>query len=155
MKIEATRRRFLAFVGVAAPAAPLVAKAAVEKEMAALSGVKLGANVGVGIPYSGIMDAAAPGSSGGIDVWDAADKFFSVFGMPEHIKENFVRRSREINAIDPDIAVKRSWSFAVKVQAQRERNLEKMQQGMVESIAQTRREKAFRKLTGFSWPFYC
>lgn len=151
MKIEATRRRFLAFVGVAAPAAPLVAKAAIEKEIAGLSGVQLGASAGIGIPYSGVM--SAPGE-GGFDVADAADKFFSVFGLPEHVNENMIQRSRDVRSIDPDIAVKRSWSFAAKVQEQRQRNLEKMRQGMVDGIAQTRREKAFRKLTGFSWPFY-
>lgn len=153
MKIEATRRKFLAFLGAAVPAAPLAAKAAVEKEIANLSGVNLGANIGIGVPYLGSISADVPGG-GGIDVADAAEKFVSVFGIPEHIRDNLHRHSREVRAIDPDIAVKRSWSFAVKVQAQRERNLAKMQKGMLDGLAQARREKAFRTLTGFNWPFY-
>lgn len=152
MKISATRRKFLAFLG-AAPVAPIVAKAAVEKEIAGIANIDLGISSGIGVPYSAIMDGA-PNASGGVDVMEAAGTFFEVFGVPEHIKDNLARRAFEVHAIDPDIAVKRSWSFAVKVQAQRERNLEKLRKGVADGIAQSRREKAFRKVTGFSWPFY-
>lgn len=153
MKIAATRRGFLAFLG-AAPVAPIVAKAAVEKEVASLAGVTLGGagSNAIGLPYSGIMDSGQ--ASGGIDVMDAAQMFMSTFGVPEHVRDNLARRSRAVHTIDPDIAVKRSWSFAVKIQAQRERNLATMEKGMLDGIAQTQREKAFRKLSGFSWPFY-
>lgn len=154
MKFDGSRRKVLALLG-AAPAAPLAAKAIIDKELAALSGVLPGAP-SVRIPYGGpCVEAPSPFSSGPtVDAERLATEFFELFGLPEHVEDDFRRQAASVSYFDPDIAAKRSWSNSVKIATQRERNLSKLRDGMRNRIAQDRKAKAFRQIAGFSWPFY-
>lgn len=149
MKFSATRRGVLALLG-AAPAAPLMAKAVIEKEMAALSGVNLGAAYGIGLPNGPPCVEA----SSEPDSLSLAGEYLDLFGLPSHIEDQFFRQSRNISSIDPDLLAKRTWSWSVKVLTQRERNLQNMRRQVKDGIARNRTEKAFRKIAGFNWPFY-
>lgn len=154
MKFSATRRGVLALLG-AAPAAPLAAKAMLDKELAVLTGVS--PNIAGSIPHAygspppQYLDATA---STGPDAETLAADFFDLFGLPDHIRDQLYERSRPVSYFDPDIAAKRSWSHSVKVATQRERNFAQLKEKMRDGIAQNRKTKAFKKVTGFYWPFY-
>lgn len=150
MKFSATRRGVLALLG-AAPAAPLAAKAIVDEQLAKMTGVQFGAGGGR-IPYSDSADAGPPTAS--VNAEKLALEFFELFGVPEHVDDEYRRESLSITYLDPDIAAKKSWSHSVKIATQRQRNYEKLKDGMRHRLAKNRKTKAFRELTGFDWPYW-
>lgn len=151
MKFSGSRRKVLALLG-AAPAVPLAAKAALDQEMARLSGISIDKGISeIGAPSQSPMGSYdVPGQS----AEELASEFFNLFGIPEHIRDNYERASRRIDCFDPDIAAKRSWSHSVRVITQRQRNLSRMMENTKHGIAQSRKSKAFREVAGFNWPFW-
>lgn len=151
MKFAATRRGFLSLLG-AAPAAPLAAKSIIDEHLAGMTGIEFGA-VGGRTPYSNHCEPPGAVISNGRSE-ELAKEFFNVFGLPEHIEEDFRRDSQNVTYFDPDIAAKRSWSHSVKMLTQRQRNFGKLKDGMRHRIAKDRKTKAFRELTGYDWPYW-
>lgn len=152
MTISLGRRGFLSLLG-AAPAAPLLAKKALEEQLAGATGVDLFASTSTPSLYWNCPPTAI--SSSGLsyeDALSAAKNYMRLFGIPEHVEHEIDERVREVRALDPDIAAKRSWSWSVKVQEQRNRNKARLRKRFEDEIAQTTRRKAFRTVAGFDWP---
>ncbi len=143
--IAATRRRFFSFVG----ASPLAARAAAEKGMAEVIGIN--AN-GLGNPNSG----GAPLGGGDDSYRDqiiASGRFVETFGIPEVIESVIREQSRWVASLDPDIANKRSWSMAVKVMTQRQRNYDREINRIKRRSSHFGGLATLRKIIGFEWPW--
>lgn len=111
------RRKFLALMGMAPAAAPLVAKAALEKEAATYAGIKgLG-----GLAAPPIPESPVSGSS------DKASRVLRTILSDKKMRDEFESLTyesyRHISALDPDIACLRSYSLAAKIAFQRQRNV--------------------------------
>lgn len=150
----ATRRKFLGILGVGAASAPLAAKEALDKSIGdlALRGDE-------GLPV-------VPSTGGNIGGWrernaersesipKALDWIRGNNGkLPEHIERSYREEASYVQALDPDIACKRSWSMSVKINEQRQRNY---QRNVERYLAQDERMKvrdAFEKAVGFKWPW--
>lgn len=146
------RRSFLALIG----AAPVAGKAAIDAEIAK----------GVGMDLSGLGNAAMglPGGSYGVlagsldDVpyekrlIGAAD-YIKLFGLPQSVEANFRDQAKYVTCLDPDIASKRSWSMAVKIMTQRERNYHRAVERVKVAGWQERGRQNLKKLLGFDWPW--
>lgn len=116
--MQATRRRFLAFLGGAAAAGPSAAKATMQS-------LDLGA-VGVNLrdPYDGPPQACV---SGGRDVDWAADRLRS---FKEMLPANIDRQRREfvVRFLDADTAALRSVSLVRKIERTRDKEFERARQ---------------------------
>ena len=129
-----------------APAAPLAAKAMADKAVADMAGVSLlGGNPG------------APSASGMIaydqavqaDAWKAKVLRFLANGkLPDWVDDHIRKNNQHVGFLDPDIASKRSWSFNVKVAAQRERNIERQRQNIVDGPKRQLLSQEFQQTWG-------
>ena len=133
-------------------AAPLAAKAAADAEIAKLAGVALD-----GAPAREYSTGYGPPVAGGMDDYNqarlAAADYVKVVGVPDFVKEQLRRSSQYVSCLDPDLASKRSWSMAVKIATQRERNYARQLELLDHSSWHTRSSMAFKKLTGWDWPW--
>lgn len=147
------RRGFLGFLGVGAAASPLAAKAAADELTAAVT---------TGLAPAGPSIAAAGetlyGSHPPLSMDQLGDTYLKmshylkfVGALPEHVDETLRQESKHLYGFDADIAVKKSWSFAVKVQEQRERNYRRAVERMHKLGPRELKHRAFKKLTGFDW----
>jgi hypothetical protein len=144
-----TRRTFFGFMGTA----PLAAKAAAEAEIANSMNM---------IHFNGLGDATMRLPGGiphAIDdvsyekkLIGAAD-YIKLFGVPEAMEYRIRDESRYVSSLDPDIACKRSWSMAVKIMTQRERNYHRSVERMKVAGWQERGKQALKKTLGFDWPW--
>lgn len=118
-----TNRRALLKMLRFAPAAPLALKAAADKAIGDLVGIS---NVGyAGPPPSGGISGGAPVSISGDDWKKKVLRFLAKNTLPDWVDEELRLRNRNVGYLDPDIACKRSWSMAVKIATQRERNIQR------------------------------
>lgn len=136
------RRKVMAFLGAAPVAAGAAAKAA-------------GLSVdGLGLARSpGSLGALAPssvGSGGGLTetYGQKMARFFLKHAMPEWLIEEGREDTREVTKLDPDIAIK-CWSMAIKIQAQRERNLKRWLQYKRGNGLRARQRELFEQEHGF------
>lgn len=79
--------------------------------------------------------------------------WIKLFGVPDVIKEEFRQNSKWVEALDPDIAAKRSWSMSVKVQEQRQRNYQRQIESIQMRGWQEKKRGVLKDLLGFQWPF--
>lgn len=149
--LHATRRRFFGLVGTA----PLAAKAATDAEIARLMGNGhpdgLG-NASLGLSYGGPPGSAIAEMPYEKRIIGAAD-YIRMFGLPEQMEFELRDRARNVCYLDPDIAVKRSWSMAVKIMTQRQRLYDREIERMKRSGWMQRGRDGLKKLLGFEWPW--
>jgi hypothetical protein len=143
----ASRRNILKLLGVTPAAAPLAAKAAADSEIAKLAGLALDSapprqyapSYGMGEDYLKARVAAAD--------------YVKLLGVPDFVKEQLRRNAQYVSCLDPDLAAKRSWSMAVKIVTQRERNFERQLELLSHSSWHAKSMVAFKKITGWEWPW--
>lgn len=150
--MRTSRRTFFGWMGTT----PLAAKAAADKVVGDL----MGGN------YNGLGDSSMRlhGGSAGIPKISApcipyeqrlirASDYIKLAGVPDWVESNLRDRSKGIYSLDADIANKRSWSMAVKIMTQRQRNYEKELAKIHQSAWIHRGQSIFERLTGFDWPW--
>jgi hypothetical protein len=87
------------------------------------------------------------------NVYLSAANYVMAFGMPDFVEADLRGRANDVHHIDYDIAIKRSWSLSVKVATQRERNYKELCERYKKFGTHTHKKNAFKKLTGFYWPW--
>lgn len=149
----ATRRRFLSILGVGAISAPIAAKEAADAEVLKLTGITSN-TIASG---TGLSEAAADirhSSKDELSRCENASKYLMRYSkLPDHVEANIRDNARYVNYLDYDIASKRSWSLAVKVQEQRQRNYERNLARYREGNSYDLAQKAFEAVSGFKWPW--
>lgn len=155
--MQANRRKFLSFLGLGAAAGPLAVKAAGDAEIAKLA--NLGAH---GLQVGGF---GLPDGSPAVQSYDTgykmsyedtviqASDLIKFAGIPEVIKARVRENSQYVHGLDIDLASKKSWSMAVKVQEQRERNYRRHIEAMENAGWKERGQQALQKTLGFRWPW--
>ena len=144
------RRKFLQVFGVGAASAPLAAKAASDQAIQNLVGISQTV-----IPTTSI--GAEARFSDSPDDWhnqmdNAASWLRAGKALPDAVLEPLRREAEYIDGFDVDIASKKSWSMAAKVQEQRIRNLDRKIKSFETGSYKTVRAAA-EKALGFKWPF--
>lgn len=148
----ANRRRFLSLLGVGAASAPLAAKAAADAEIAKLANIgAYGIQVG-GIELPGVPQALQQVYSYEQTIVKASD-YIKLFGIPDVIKQRIRDNSQYVHGLDVDLASKKSWSMAVKIQEQRTRNYNRQIKEMEAAGWKERGRQALQKTMGFTWPW--
>lgn len=142
------RRKFMQLLGIGTASAPLAAKAVAEAEMAKLAGINT--------TILGVGTAGTPhGSSMGVPQTESFVKmgdYMRMFGkVPNHVERETRDRTRTVYALDPDLVAKKSWSFSVKLQEQRQRNYDREIARFREMGWYERAQEGFEKATGFQW----
>lgn len=154
--MQANRRRFLSLLGVGAASAPLAAKVAADSEIAKLVGARSQAlaSTGLGLHDSGLpaVQSIGNGLTHQQKLIGAAD-YIKMFGLPEVVEFELRDQSKWINALDPDLACKKSWSMSVKIAEQRQRNYQRAVERMQKTGWQQRKRSAIKTVLGFEWPF--
>lgn len=148
----ATRRKFLGILGVGAASAPLAAKEALDKSIADL--VMRGQEAAPLAPSSELLTPYLDDR----DEWRgrvelAAQWLRAGNPVPDHVEKKMRNDASYVSALDPDIANKRSWSMAVKIAAQRERQYEEAKARMLNGNTDHKGKKALEELIGFRWPW--
>ncbi|MGY3393456.1 hypothetical protein ACVWW6_006047 [Bradyrhizobium sp. USDA 3311] len=152
----ATRRRFLALLGVGSVSAPIAAKAAAEAEAAKLAGISGGLSAGAG---GSLPSTCAPSADSGLRWLPYEERlekialYVRTVGLPRVVEQEFWERARSVTALDPDIAGKRSWSLAAKIHEQRQRNYRRLLDEIEARPVQLAKRSAFQKLLGFELPW--
>jgi len=148
------RRTFLSLLG----AAPIAGKAAADAEIAKATGIWTADGLGnASMGLIGGIEVAPPSTVGENIAYEkrltgAAD-YIKAFGLPEVVRFELQDRAKYVSALDPDIACKRSWSMAVKIMTQRERNFEREVKRMEMSGWQQRKKSLLKGVLGFDWPW--
>lgn len=146
------RRSFLALLG----ASPVAAKAAVDAEVAKGMGLNVSglATGGSGQPPQG------RGYAGETErvPWETkllnTSDHVKMFGLPQFADDEMRESARDLyGGLDIDIANKRSWSMAVKVMTQRQRNYDRALARIHDAAWHQRGRTALKTLLGFSWPW--
>lgn len=141
------RRKFLQILGVGTAAAPLAAKAAIEKETLALTGGTRDAIATGALNYVSAPASQTDETSTRIKMSD----HMKLFGVPAHVLERITEESKWVYSLDFDIANKRSWSLAAKVHEQRQRNLQRKLQQLRVGGARFMARSLFAKTFGFEF----
>lgn len=141
------RRRFFGLMG----AAPLAAKAAADEAIAKAAGLGP-ASQGVGMTDAGSAALAprAPYISHEARIRKISSHI-KLFGLPTHAENELRQHCYQVQALDPDIACKKSWSMSVKIMTQRERNFQAAVARMRDEPAKWEGRQAMYKLFGFDW----
>ena len=149
------RRRFLSLLGIGAAGAPLAAKAAADAEIAKLAGISQSALSTTGIGLSAGMPQPVGGATGSSykQMMIGASDYVRMFGVPEVIEYELRDQSKWVAALDPDLASKKSWSMAVKILEQRQRNYERSVERLKKAGWQQKKRSAIKTLLGFDWPW--
>jgi hypothetical protein len=126
-------------------AAPLAAKAAVDKAVANAAGV---AETGLTPGYLG-----CPASTGDAHQASTVLSWLKVFGLPEFERERIWNESQHVSHLDADIAAKRSWSMSVKIAHQRQRNFHQRLASAERHLVHQVKRDEMAKATGWSWWF--
>lgn len=140
------RRSLLKMLGMAPMAAPLAAKVATDSQIAKLAGVALEGTPAAQGPYVFSANEYAERQI-------TASNYAKLMGIPDFVKEALRRETQHVYALDPDLAAKRSWSMSVKIATQRERNYNRRIAALEYAVWSARSHLAFKKLTGWDWPF--
>lgn len=137
------RRKMLGLLGMT----PLAAKAAAEQEVAGLTQLR-----GSPLPRGRLPDPIElPGMNSRADHTSQLATYVRTFGLPAHVEREVRRQARYVTSLDPDIACKRSWSLNVKIQHQRERNVEYQIERYAERDWWQKAQKQFKVMTGLDW----
>jgi hypothetical protein len=154
----ATRRRFLALLGVGSVSAPLAAKAALDTSIATEMG--LGLNYGFGgnaavlaFGQGGVAPNEATPSIPYQERLIRSSDFVRLAGLPEVTRRQLRDGAKNVFSLDPDISCKRSWSMSVKVMTQRQRNYERSIQRIHDSAWNQRKLDVLKSALGFEWPW--
>lgn len=156
-----TRRRFMALLGVGTAAGPLAAKQVLDASVSDLTTLRgySAAALAPGADLHG-LDAGMPAQTAGDSAASYANSrrlmstYLRVWGKPpDHVDDIMRRSARYVQALDPDIAAKRSWSMSVKIQEQRQRNYERELERYRTGGAFETMKEGFRNLTGFDWSY--
>ena len=156
--MKPNRRRFLSLLGVGAAAGPLAVKAATDAEIGSSMGmlsIKGFGSTALGLAgFSGPPAQAQQGPNISYEkrLIDAAD-YIKMFGVPEVMEFELRDQARYVGSFDPDIACKQSWSMAVKIMTQRERNYQRAVERVEKSGWQQRKRSALKTILGFEWPW--
>jgi hypothetical protein len=152
--MKPNRRGFLSLLGAGTAAGPLAVKAAVEAESASLMNMATtGLNGGYGI---GEPAESATQSGSYISYEDrviGVSDYIKMFGVPKSIEETYRLNAQYVNALDPDIVCKRSWSMCVKIQEQKQRNYQRQIENLTQRGIQQRAFKTIKTVLGFDWPW--
>ena len=144
------RRRFLTILG----ATPIAAKVAADEVVAKAAGVKM---TGLGTQMAWLPGGELPQANPTPIPYDErqarALAHLDMFGVPGWVEQELRGYASEVSALDPDLAAKRSWSMAVKIAEQRERNYRQRLELMREAVRHSRERSLLRKLLGFDWPW--
>ena len=142
------RRKFLRFMGVNAVAMPLAAKTAADNAIADLA--LRGADASP-------LACAAPGMVSGGDFDEdlvKAKAYLAAFGKPpSFVIASAEKESRRVYFLEPDIASKKSWSMAFKINEQRKRNLKEEIERRTNPDLWHNTAREFTRKMGFSWPW--
>ena len=154
--MKPNRRRFLSLLGVGAAAGPLAVKAAADAEIGSSMGML---NIkGFGSTALGLSSGQPPDAEQVAYIpyekrlIGAAD-YIKMFGIPEVMEFELRDQARYVGSFDPDIACKQSWSMAVKIMTQRERNYQRAVERVEKSGWQQRKRSALKTILGFEWPW--
>ena len=146
-----SRRGVAKLLGLTPAALPLATKAAVDAEIGGLSGVS--SRGAASIAYD--SPNGFPSTSG--TDYDkarlAAADYVKLMGVPDFARETMRRSAGYVGVLDADIAAHRSWSMSVKILTQRERNLDRQIESIAHTAWKSRRQSAFKALTGWEWPW--
>src|SRR5438132_75451 len=82
-----------------------------------------------------------------------AKQWLRITGIPDALLQRIKKDCDRVSSLDPDIAAKRSWSMAVKVITQRERNIQRAVESYTENNDYYGMRLTMTKLLGFEWPF--
>lgn len=147
--ISATRRKFMSMVGVGAAASPLAVKRAADQAAMGLTGVK------VSTPDRDAAGAVPEWETSNNDKYLNTADFIQAFGLPEVIRREIWQEAGDrIYYLDPDLAVKRSWSLSVKFQEQRQRNYKRAIASIQERANEKRARALLKSTTGIDyWPW--
>ncbi len=119
-----SRRSVLQLLGLAPVAGPLAAKAATDAAIAEAVGIsKIASGSGPEFLTGAGSINAAPLQSNEANWQSKVFAFLRQGAIPHWAEEKIRAECRYVPCLDPDIANKRSWSMAVKIQTQRERNV--------------------------------
>lgn len=148
------RRRFLSLMGIGAASAPLAARELADGKIADLAGIQTNGDLSSG---QGLSDASSDlvcADKSRRRAIESATKYLLKHGkLPDHVEEKMRDDARHVHSLEYDIANKRSWSLAVKVQAQRQRNYEREVNRYRKGGSYSETQKAFKAITGFEWPW--
>lgn len=146
------RRNVLKMLGLGTAAAPLAAKEALEGDALKLT------RIGMGYDAPPIAGAGPAGtlSGGPQEVSQTYSKMASWLSktgyVPPHVEAYVRDASKAVHRLDPDIAIKRSWSLAAKIHEQRKRNYATQIEGVKNPRGTFEAgQEAFEKLVGFRW----
>jgi hypothetical protein len=140
------RRRFLKLMGVSTAAAPMAAKAAADREALKLT------TPNYNTPLSGnLIQAPQAFNDATQDQLIRQAEHVRLFGLPRHIEASLRERAAYVSCLDADLVVKRSWSFSVKIQEQRQRNYRRLVEGYEKAGWYERAQKTFAEMTGIKW----
>jgi len=139
--MEASRRSLLKFLGMAPVAAPMMAKEVAESAASDLIGLSAS-------HYSGTMGPQLSPTSGDTPWKNKVLRFLSSGRIPEWYEEILADRHRQVQALDPDIASKRSWSLNVKISTQRLRNIDRARQAFKNQPKNSLRIRDFEEQWG-------
>lgn len=139
----------MALIGLGTASGPLAAKAAADTEIMRLTGASISAGSmgfgGLGPPSPGSTDDYAT------NVIKASD-YIRLMGVPNALDAQLRDNACWVDRLDPDIAIKRSWSMAVKFATQRQRNYDRALARMRQAGDHQRGRSALKALLGFEWP---
>ena len=132
--------------------APVAGKTAIDAETAKIANV---AANGLGDASSRLITGVTGFSSP--ESWSksvlGAAEHVRLFGVPDSVDFRIRDDARNVHALDPDIACKRSWSMSVKIMTQRQRNYDRAIERLKSSGAIERKRQALTALLGFEWPW--
>lgn len=136
------RRKFLGLIGMSPIAAKAAADELVLKEVMSAGSYDL--------PISGVYQTAASGSGGVMEepYWMKPLRWLQKNKLPEWTLSEIRQETRHVSSLDPDLAAKRSWSPAVKIAEQRERNFRRRVESTMRGPEMQAIREEFRKQTG-------
>ena len=152
---KTSRRKFFAIAG----SAPLAAKATIDNGIGKLAG--MGPSNGLGMGGLGIQSGLPEGEivqgSGVYMPYEEklikAGEYIKIFGVPDWMEFQMRDNAKYVGALDSDLACKRSWSMAVKIAEQRQRNYNRRIEYMERCAYHERGKSILKKFLGFNWPF--
>lgn len=147
-----SRRKALGLIGTVPVGGALAAKAELDATVSSQAGLIKGILAPGGAP---IGNAYPQGYSGGDwrKPYLIAAEYAKAVGLPEHVKSNMRERARFVDALDPDLAAKRSWSMSVKIATQRERNYQREVDRIKKDADQYRAALLLKETVGWEWPW--
>lgn len=143
------RRQFLK----AMAASPVAGKQLAGEVNAQFEQLSVG-RLGGGSPLMNDWKSAAPAGIPYIDgTLSVVSRYVALMGIPGFVEDDIRERARFVHSLDPDIACKRSWSFAVKIATQRQRNYERLCQEIHTAAKRQEGKALFATVAGAPWPW--